>query len=99
MSWTLITNYGLVLAYIAKHPNNTIRQVAGAISLTEWTVHKIIGELESTGYIEREKLGRNNVYIIDPNRVLRHASVGDIRVGDLLKVLGWEPEKVPDQSA
>ncbi len=93
--WTIITNYGLVLAYIAKHPRNTVRQIASAIAVTEWTVHKIINELETEGYIQRQRIGRNNAYIVDPTRTLRHATVGNVLVGDLLRVLGWESEETP----
>ena len=87
--WTLISNHGLVLAYIAKHPRSTAREIASAIKITEWTVHKIITELEAGGYIERQKVGRRNVYRIDPNLCLRHEIIRDVRVGDLLKALGW----------
>lgn len=94
--WTIITNYGMVLAFIAKHPFSTVRQIALAIALTEWTVHKIIGELEAEGYIERRKVGRKNVYLIDPTRTLRHEMLRNVMVGDLLKVLGWEPGKTEE---
>ena len=50
--WTLISNHGLVLTYITKYPQSTAREIAYAIKITEWTVHKIITELEKEGYIE-----------------------------------------------
>lgn len=87
--WTFITNHGLVLAYIAKYSQSTARQVAVAINVTERTVHKIIAELEAEGYIERQRVGRNNVYRLNPHLGLRHHTTGDVVVGDLLKVLGW----------
>ena len=91
--WTIITNYGLVLAYIARHPEHTVREIAGAVSITEWTVHKIINELETEGYLERKRVGRNNAYSINPSRTLRHETMRHVMVGDLLKVLGWESEE------
>jgi len=97
--WTIITNYGLVLAYIAKHPESTVREIAPAITLTEWTVFKIIAELELEGYIERKKVGRKNIYSIDPSRSLRHETVRHVLVGDFLKLLGWEPEKSAAEKA
>jgi len=93
--WTFISNHGLVLTYIAKHPQSTTREIASAIKITEWTVHKIIAELEKEGYIERQKAGRRNVYYINPRSSLRHETVRDVKIGDLLKVLGWRHPQKP----
>ena len=87
--WTFITNHGLVLAYVAKHPQSMGRTIASAVNLTERTVHKIIAELEAEKYIERRRVGRNNNYRINPNTELRHDTIRDILVEDFLKVLGW----------
>lgn len=86
--WTLISNHGLVLTYIAKHPRSTAREIASAVKITEWTVRKIIDDLEAAGYIERQKVGRKNVYRINPHLHMRHEIIRDVRVGDLLKALG-----------
>ncbi|MFH1652360.1 MAG: helix-turn-helix domain-containing protein [Chloroflexota bacterium] len=91
--WTFISNHGLVLAYVAKHPQRTIREIASAIKITEWTVYKIITELEREGYIERQKVGRRNTYYVKPHSNLRHETVRHIKVKDLLLSLGWkQPE-------
>ncbi len=87
--WTFITNHGLVLVYIAKYPQSTTRAVASAVNLTERTVHKIITELETEKYIERRRMGRNNVYHINSRTELRHETTCDVLVEDFLKVLGW----------
>ena len=87
--WTFITNHGLVLAHIAKHPQITAREAALAINITERTIHKIITNLETDGYIERQRLGRNNVYRIHSHLGLKHETTDYVEVGDLLKVLGW----------
>ncbi len=87
--WTFITNHGIVLAYIAKHPESTTRVIASAVNLTERTVHKIIAELEAEKYIERRRVGRNNEYHINSHTGLRHETTRDITVEDFLKVPGW----------
>jgi len=87
--WTFITNHGLVLAYIAKYPQSTAREMATAISITERAVRKITAELEANGYMQRQRVGRNNVYYINPDIYLRHDTTRDVPVGDLLNVLGW----------
>ncbi len=91
--WTLITNHGLVLAYIAKHPQSTARAIASAINVTERTVQKIIAELVAEEYIERRRVGRNNEYRINSHTELRHETTRDVRVEDFLKVLGWRQRR------
>jgi len=93
--WTLISNHGLVLTYITKYPQSTAREIAYAIKITEWTVHKIITELEKEGYIERQRVGRRNIYRVNHHLPMRHETVRDVRVGDLIKVLGSQRRRKP----
>ena len=55
-----------------KFPQSTTWAVASAINLTERTVRKIITELEAEKCIERQRMGRNNVYHINSHNELRH---------------------------
>jgi len=48
--WSFITNHGLVLAAIAKHPRSTARELGDDVGITERTAHKIIIDLEEAGY-------------------------------------------------
>ncbi len=88
-SWTFISNHGLVLLHVAKQPQSTVRDIALTLNLTERTVHKLINELEAEGYIERQRVGRNNEYTIKPHAELRHEIIRDVTVRDFLKTLGW----------
>jgi DNA-binding IclR family transcriptional regulator len=88
--WTFITNHGLVLAAIAKNPENTAREISGDVGITERTTHKIIADLEKEGYIERVRVGRQNTYRIHPDVPIR---TGDAAVGELLAMLGWKRRK------
>ena len=85
--WTFITNHGLVLSYIFHNTTSTAREIANYIGVTERTTHKIISDLESAGYIKRRKIGRRNVYNVDPRLPLRHHTKADIMVEDLLESL------------
>ena len=55
-NWHFITNHGLVLSYIANNPSHTAREISMEVNITERTTHKIIKDLESAGYINKEKL-------------------------------------------
>jgi predicted transcriptional regulator len=88
--WTFVTNHGLVLASIAKHPEKTAREIGDDVGITERTAHKIIMDLEKEGYITKSKVGRQNTYSIHPNVPIK---TGDAAVGELLVMLGWKRRK------
>lgn len=86
--WRFLTSHGLVLVYIARYPEATVRQIADAIQITEWTVHKVLRELEKTGYLQRYRNGRRNKYTVNFGMDLRHNTLRDAAVSDLLTALG-----------
>jgi len=86
--WTVLTNHGRVLVYIAKHPKSTTQKTAEKIGVTLRTVHKIIADLEIDGYLSKQKYGRKNIYMINTEMPLRHRLEHDHIVGDILDALG-----------
>ena len=64
---TLNTTQREVLAHITREPQSTIREIAAALNITERAVLKIIAKLEAMGHIERQRVGRGNIYRINPN--------------------------------
>ena len=91
--WSFITNHGLVLAAIAKHPQSTAREIGNTVGITERTAHKIIVHLEEAGYITKIKAGRKNKYKIH-SKVPIKDEASDAAVGELLVMLGWKRRKV-----
>jgi DNA-binding Lrp family transcriptional regulator len=87
--WTFITNHGLVLGTIAKHPRSTAREIGDAVGITERSAHKIIKDLEDEGYITKTKTGRRNRYRIHSDVPLKDED-SDSAVGELLVMLGWK---------
>jgi predicted HTH transcriptional regulator len=87
VEWNFISNHGLVLVYIAKHPRSTAREIASAVNVTEWTVHKIISELERDGFVKRKREGRRNAYHVNKNARLRHSIIDHVSVRDFLSLL------------
>ena len=85
--WDFISNHGLVLIYISKHPRSTAREIAAAVNVTEWTVHKIISELEKDGFVKKKKEGRSNAYHVNKNNTLRHNIIDHVSVRDFLSLL------------
>ena len=92
VEWSFITNHGLVLAAIARRLGVTAREIGDVVGITERTAHKIINELESHGYITKNKVGRVNTYRIRPDVPLKDEA-SDAAVGELLVMLGWKQKK------
>jgi predicted transcriptional regulator len=86
--WTFVTNYALVLKFVAKSPRITAREMANEIGITERAVRKIIKDLEIEKYLSKRPDGRRVQYKVDPDRALRHRTQFDKPIGNLLKVLG-----------
>lgn len=91
MAWNFLTNHGLALTYIGRHPECTGLEIAQAIGITERAARKIVADLENAGYIERERIGRRNRYQVDTSLPLRHRGERAVTVGELLELL-WRDE-------
>lgn len=71
--WTFITNHGAVLGLVAQRDQVTAREIAETLRITERSVHRIITDLESEGYVERRREGRVNLPALAIMRVLEPA--------------------------
>ena len=85
--WTFITNHAAVLISIHQHKMITTRDLAIELGITERSVIRIIKDLETDGYIIKERKGRTNQYHTKRNLTLRKETFRDIEVGELLDVL------------
>lgn len=86
--WTFLTNHAHVLACVAKDPEMRLRAIADCVGITERAAHRIVCELESAGYLTRDRVGSHNAYEVHPQMPLRHPMDADVTVGDLLAALG-----------
>lgn len=86
-TWTFITNHGAVLSIIGQHRRITVREIAFTLGITERSVHRILNDLYTEGYITKNKEGKLNQYEVNEKLPLRHATKRDILVGELLEVL------------
>lgn len=88
--WTFITNHGAVLAMVGQREQITGREIAAALGITERSVLRILRELETEGYITREKFGRTNHYAVNLDLPLRRRDQRQVQVRDLVSVLDYE---------
>ena len=93
-TWTLITNHGAVLLYVADHPDARVRDIAEGVGITERATLSILADLVGDGYVDRERVGRRNHYRVDASKPLRHRAVASrSRVTDLLVIVRDEPSE------
>lgn len=85
--WTFLTNHAHVLILLAQDSSMVLREVAIRIGITERAVQRIIADLEEDGFIEREKVGRQNQYRISVKQPLRHPIESHRTIGDLLQMI------------
>ncbi len=94
-SWTLLTGHGHVLIEIARNPEARIRDISAAVGLTERTVQAIVTDLESAGYITRQRIGRRTRYTVQRDSAFRHRAQEGLRVGPLLAMLAADENEHP----
>lgn len=85
--WTFLTNHAHVLAVLHDDSEKILREVAAEVGITERAVQRIIHDLEEGGFIERERVGRQNRYKVITSKMLRHPIEAHRKIGDLLKLI------------
>lgn len=85
--WNFFTNHAHVLICLTRNPKQPLREVALAVGITERAVQRIVAELEEAGFIQRERVGRQNCYVIHTEGRLRHPMEAHRAIGDLLDVV------------
>lgn len=83
--WSFLTNHARAMLFLGRGGDSRLRDIAGALDVTERTAHSIISDLTDAGYVAKEKDGRRNVYHIQAHLPL-HDSNGERAVGDLLSL-------------
>lgn len=86
-TWTFLTNHAHVLLCIAKNPDFRLRDIADVVGITERAVHRIVTDLAEAGYIDVARDGRCNVYVMHPEKNLRHPVEEHRHVADLIKLV------------
>jgi DNA-binding MarR family transcriptional regulator len=86
--WTFVTSHAVLLIEVKRSPDSTVRELAARAGLTERQTHRVLADLVTGGYLERQRVGRRNRYRVNAHAPLRHPSVKAQQIGDLLDALG-----------
>lgn len=83
-NWTFLTHHGHVLVAVAQNGDLTMDQIAAKVGITARATAGILNDLIESGYVEKEKLGRNNRYTVHGEIHLRHPLNENTQAADLL---------------
>jgi DNA-binding MarR family transcriptional regulator len=86
-SWTFVTNHAAVLICIARDPEIRMRDIAVTVGVTERGAQRIVADLVEEGYVTRKRVGRRNVYEVEPARQMRHRLARHREIGEFLAVM------------
>ena len=90
----LLTNHGNTLLLVARDPRIRIRDIASLLDITERAAQRIVADLVATGYLEREREGRRNVYRVKSHLPLRLPFQRDLDIKSLLAIM-----EIPDDAS
>ena len=85
--WTFLSNHAHVLLLIAKEPEIRLRDVAHQVGITERAVQRIVADLETGNYLERERIGRRNRYKVHRELPLRHPIEAHRKISSLISLV------------
>lgn len=98
--WQFITNHTQVLLCIAEDPDIRLRDIADAVGITLGSAQRILADLVEAGYVQRQRHGRRNRYIINGETpMLRHAAQDGHDIGGLLDLLRLPDHARPERAA
>jgi DNA-binding Lrp family transcriptional regulator len=85
--WSFLTNHARVLMFIAHDPDARLRDLAGAVGVTERAAYNIVADLTEAGYVVKEKAGRRNRYHIQAHLPLPGSIIQQPTIGEVLDLL------------
>jgi DNA-binding IclR family transcriptional regulator len=95
-TWTFLSNHTHVLVCLAAEGDQTVRDIAQKVGITERAVLRIVSELEEGGVLARERDGRRNRYSIAFEAPLRHPLESHCSIGELLALVAPRAAELAD---
>jgi predicted ArsR family transcriptional regulator len=88
--WRFVTNHTQVLLCIARDGDVRLRDLAALVGITERAAQRIVADLVDAGFVERERVGRRNRFLLNRVRTMRHPAQFEHEIGELLDLLELE---------
>ena len=91
-NWTFFSNHGHVIISLGLNPKLTHREIAEKVGITERAVQKIISDLVESDFVSIKKEGRNNEYIINNTKHLKHKIESCCEIRDIIELVSQKRE-------
>jgi hypothetical protein len=90
-TWTFLSNHGRALLCIARDPQIRLRDIAGALGITERRAYDIMNDLAEASYVIKERDGRRNRYQVQEHMPLpedpeQEQAIGGVELANGKKV-------------
>jgi DNA-binding MarR family transcriptional regulator len=85
--WTFLSNHMQVLLCLVRDPDALLRDVGDAVGIRERAAQRIVADLVESGYVQSERIGRRNRYVVNRHAIMRHPAQADYEIGQLLNLL------------
>jgi len=93
--FAFLTNHGKTLLVIAHDPQIRMRDIAALLEITERATQRIVAELVTAGYLDRERDGRRNLYNVKNHMPVGLPTQRDIDIESLLAILPHQNSNTP----
>jgi DNA-binding Lrp family transcriptional regulator len=85
--WNFLSNYGLVLTHLFQNSKATLREIARGTDLTERAVYQIVRDLEESGFIDKKRVGRRNIYNINESALFSFPVYQGLNIAQMITAL------------
>jgi DNA-binding MarR family transcriptional regulator len=85
--WRFLTNHAMVLIHVYEHPRSTLREIAGAVGITERAALSILRQLEAEDCVQRAREGRRTRYTVNLHPVMAAQAQGPYNIKQLVRQL------------
>ena len=82
-----MTNHAAVLLCLASDSGIRMRDIADRVGITERAAQRIVADLVAEGYVNRRRVGRRNVYELQPARLMHHRLARHREVGAFIELM------------
>lgn len=83
-AWNFLSNHALVIMCLMSDCEMRLRDMASHVGITERAIQRIITELESAGYLHKQRSGRRNSYYLDLNQVKEPAFANPTQKSEMI---------------
>jgi DNA-binding MarR family transcriptional regulator len=87
-TWGFLTNHALVLIYVIRHPDSTVREISAGVEITDRATLSILRQLSDDGIMDRHRDGRRNTYAVNFDRLAAYRRTGTVSLTPRLFVDG-----------